>query len=36
MLRDKGVDYSQGYFHGKPRPVSEEFVKGTSRLEVAR
>jgi diguanylate cyclase (GGDEF)-like protein/PAS domain S-box-containing protein len=25
MLHDKGVDYSQGYFHGRPRPVSEEF-----------
>ncbi len=25
MLHAKGVDYSQGYFHGRPRPVSEEF-----------
>src|SRR3954454_131888 len=25
MLRDKGVDYSQGYYHGRPRPVAEEF-----------
>ena len=30
MLREKGVDYSQGYFHGAPRPVATEFV----RLEV--
>ena len=27
MLREKGVDYSQGYYHGAPRPVTEEFVK---------
>jgi diguanylate cyclase (GGDEF)-like protein/PAS domain S-box-containing protein len=26
MLREKGVDYSQGYFHGAPRPVAAEFV----------
>ena len=26
MLREKGVDYSQGYFHGAPRPVASEFV----------
>jgi diguanylate cyclase (GGDEF)-like protein/PAS domain S-box-containing protein len=25
MLKDKGVDYSQGYYHGRPRPVAEEF-----------
>jgi EAL domain-containing protein (putative c-di-GMP-specific phosphodiesterase class I) len=25
MLHAKGVDYSQGYYHGRPRPVSEEF-----------
>ena len=25
MLHEKGVDYSQGYFHGRPRPVTEEF-----------
>jgi diguanylate cyclase (GGDEF)-like protein/PAS domain S-box-containing protein len=25
MLREKGVDFSQGYFHGAPRPVTEEF-----------
>ncbi len=25
MLREKGVDYSQGYFHGAPRPVVAEF-----------
>ena len=30
MLHDKGVDYSQGYYHGRPRPVSEEFAKATS------
>ena len=35
-LREKGVDYSQGYYHGKPRPVTEEFVKVKGRLEVAR
>jgi diguanylate cyclase (GGDEF)-like protein/PAS domain S-box-containing protein len=23
MLQEKGVDYSQGYYHGVPRPVSE-------------
>ena len=23
MLREKGVDYSQGYFHGAPRPVTD-------------
>ena len=27
MLREKGVDYSQGYYHGEPRPVTEEFVR---------
>ncbi len=32
MLREKGVDYSQGYFHGAPRPVAIEFA----RLEVSR
>jgi diguanylate cyclase (GGDEF)-like protein/PAS domain S-box-containing protein len=26
MLREKGVDYSQGYFHGAPRPVASEFA----------
>ena len=26
MLREKGVDYSQGYFHGAPRPVATEFA----------
>jgi EAL domain-containing protein (putative c-di-GMP-specific phosphodiesterase class I) len=26
MLRQKGVDYSQGYFHGAPRPVASEFA----------
>ena len=26
MLREKGVDYSQGYFHGAPRPVAVEFA----------
>src|SRR4051795_12080635 len=26
MLRAKGVDYSQGYFHGAPRPVTVEFA----------
>src|SRR5947209_272702 len=25
MLHAKGVDYSQGYYHGRPRPVLEEF-----------
>ncbi|HET8979001.1 MAG TPA: EAL domain-containing protein [Solirubrobacteraceae bacterium] len=25
MLHQKGVDYSQGYYHGRPRPVDEEF-----------
>ena len=24
MLHEKGVDYSQGYHHGRPRPVAEE------------
>ena len=23
MLREKGVDYSQGYYHGAPRPVTD-------------
>ncbi|WP_053227462.1 EAL domain-containing protein [Solirubrobacter soli] len=32
MLREKGVDYSQGYYHGAPRPVATEF----SKLEVPR
>ena len=32
MLREKGVDYSQGSFHGEPRPVVDEFA----RLELAR
>jgi diguanylate cyclase (GGDEF)-like protein/PAS domain S-box-containing protein len=27
MLKEKGVDYSQGYYHGRPRPVDEEFSK---------
>ena len=27
MLREKGVDYSQGYFHGAPRPVATEFAQ---------
>ncbi|HEX3975695.1 MAG TPA: EAL domain-containing protein [Solirubrobacteraceae bacterium] len=26
MLHAKGVDYSQGYYHGRPRPVTEEFA----------
>jgi EAL domain-containing protein (putative c-di-GMP-specific phosphodiesterase class I) len=26
MLYDKGVDYSQGFYHGRPRPVDEEFA----------
>jgi diguanylate cyclase (GGDEF)-like protein/PAS domain S-box-containing protein len=26
MLHEKGVDYSQGYYHGRPRPVTEEFA----------
>ena len=25
MLHEKGVDYSQGYYHGRPRPIAEEF-----------
>jgi diguanylate cyclase (GGDEF)-like protein/PAS domain S-box-containing protein len=25
MLHEKGVDYSQGYYHGRPRPVADEF-----------
>jgi diguanylate cyclase (GGDEF)-like protein/PAS domain S-box-containing protein len=32
MLREKGVDYSQGFYHGAPRPVVAEFA----RTEVAR
>jgi len=36
MLREKGVDYSQGYFHGAPRPVTDEFVRALGRLEAAR
>ena len=32
MLREKGVDYSQGYYHGAPRPVATEFA----RMEVPR
>ena len=32
MLREKGVDYSQGYYHGAPRPVVTEFAQ----LEVPR
>ena len=32
MLREKGVDYSQGYYHGAPRPVATEFAQ----LEVSR
>ena len=27
MLREKGVDYSQGYYHGAPRPVATEFAR---------
>ncbi|MEA2482019.1 MAG: hypothetical protein QOJ07_3941 [Thermoleophilaceae bacterium] len=26
MLHEKGVDYSQGYYHGRPRPITEEFT----------
>jgi diguanylate cyclase (GGDEF)-like protein/PAS domain S-box-containing protein len=26
MLHEKGVDYSQGYYHGRPRPIAEEFA----------
>ena len=26
MLLEKGVDYSQGYYHGAPRPVVTEFA----------
>ncbi len=26
VLHEKGVDYSQGYYHGRPRPVLEEFA----------
>jgi EAL domain-containing protein (putative c-di-GMP-specific phosphodiesterase class I) len=29
MLHAKGVDYSQGYYHGRPRPVTEEFAGTT-------
>jgi EAL domain-containing protein (putative c-di-GMP-specific phosphodiesterase class I) len=39
MLREKGVDYSQGYYHGAPRPVTSEFEparRQLGRLEVAR
>ena len=25
MLHEKGVDYSQGYYHGRPRPIADEF-----------
>jgi EAL domain-containing protein (putative c-di-GMP-specific phosphodiesterase class I) len=25
MLHEKGVDYSQGYYHGRPRPVADQF-----------
>jgi EAL domain-containing protein (putative c-di-GMP-specific phosphodiesterase class I) len=32
MLHAKGVDYSQGYYHGRPRPVREEFAAGPSGL----
>jgi EAL domain-containing protein (putative c-di-GMP-specific phosphodiesterase class I) len=32
MLREKGVDYSQGYYHGAPRPVATEFAQ----IEVPR
>jgi diguanylate cyclase (GGDEF)-like protein/PAS domain S-box-containing protein len=32
MLHAKGVDYSQGYYHGRPRPVREEFAAGASGL----
>ena len=31
MLREKGVDYSQGYFHGAPRPVAAEFARSSPR-----
>jgi EAL domain-containing protein (putative c-di-GMP-specific phosphodiesterase class I) len=33
MLHEKGVDYSQGYYHGRPRPVAEEF--GTAPADPA-
>ncbi len=33
MLREKGVDYSQGYFHGAPRPVASEFAALTAPLQ---
>jgi len=36
MLREKGVDYSQGYYHGKPAPVAEMFAKYKTRLVAAR
>jgi EAL domain-containing protein (putative c-di-GMP-specific phosphodiesterase class I) len=32
MLHEKGVDYSQGYYHGRPRPVAEQF--GDNPVEV--
>ena len=32
MLHAKGVDYSQGYYHGRPRPVREEFAAAPSGL----
>jgi diguanylate cyclase (GGDEF)-like protein/PAS domain S-box-containing protein len=35
MLREKGVDYSQGYFHGAPRPVAGEFAQLTARARRA-
>jgi EAL domain-containing protein (putative c-di-GMP-specific phosphodiesterase class I) len=35
MLHEKGVDYSQGYHHGRPRPVTEEFGASAFRAETA-
>jgi hypothetical protein len=26
VLHEKGVDYSRGYYHGRPRPIAEEFA----------
>ena len=36
MLREKGVDYSQGYFHGAPRPVAGEFAAAHRAVAIAR
>jgi diguanylate cyclase (GGDEF)-like protein/PAS domain S-box-containing protein len=37
MLHEKGVDFSQGYYHGRPRPVADEFGAGAvPEIEVAR